>query len=31
VDAIVSIYDDMLTAWTVAMEAIAAYERFKFR
>ena len=30
VDAIVSIYDGMLTAWSVAMEAIAAYERFKF-
>ena len=30
VDAIVSIYDGMLTAWSVAIEAIAAYERFKF-
>jgi len=30
VDDIISIYDGMLPAWTVAMEAIAAYERFKF-
>ena len=30
VDEIVSIYDEMLPAWIVAMETIAAYERFKF-
>ncbi len=29
VDETISIYDDMLPAWIVAMEAIAAYERFK--
>jgi len=31
VDRVVAIHRTSLTAWSVAMEAIAAYERFKFK